>query len=49
MISRGEVHDALPSNPPGDIIIDKWLEKLNSIDDPCVEIVEQSGVLFDVW
>ncbi|OBZ68590.1 hypothetical protein A0H81_11553 [Grifola frondosa] len=49
MISRGEVHDALPSNPPADVIIDKWLEKLNSIDDPCVEIVEQSGVLFDFW
>ncbi|KAG1817145.1 uncharacterized protein BJ212DRAFT_1351237 [Suillus subaureus] len=30
-------------------IFEKWVEKLNSIDDPCVEIKQESYQLFEIW
>ncbi|EGN95083.1 hypothetical protein SERLA73DRAFT_187372 [Serpula lacrymans var. lacrymans S7.3] len=37
------------SNVPASYIFDKWVEKLNSIDDPCVEIQRGSYQLFEIW
>lgn len=30
-------------------IVNKWVEKLNSIKDPCVEISQKSYQLFEIW
>lgn len=30
-------------------IFDKWVEKLNLIDDPCIEITQNSEHVFDIW
>jgi len=30
-------------------MFDRWVEKLNSIDNPCVEIARDSSQLFEIW
>ncbi|KAG2144520.1 hypothetical protein DEU56DRAFT_790022 [Suillus clintonianus] len=42
-------HLRLDNNVPALQIFDKWVEKLNSIDDPCVEIRQESFQLFEIW
>ncbi|KIK92982.1 hypothetical protein PAXRUDRAFT_34289 [Paxillus rubicundulus Ve08.2h10] len=45
------VNEHLRLNPdvPASTIFDKWLELLNSINDPCVEIEESSFQIFEIW
>ncbi|KAH7920519.1 hypothetical protein BV22DRAFT_1107628 [Leucogyrophana mollusca] len=31
------------------VIFDKWVQKLNSIDDPCVQLDANNGQIFDYW
>lgn len=42
-------HLRLDNNVPALQIFEKWVEKLNSIDDPCVEIKQESFQLFEIW
>ncbi|KAG1845693.1 hypothetical protein DFJ58DRAFT_800499 [Suillus subalutaceus] len=42
-------HLRLDNNVPALEIFEKWVEKLNSIDDPCVEIKQESYQLFEIW
>lgn len=42
-------HLRLDHNVPALKIFEKWVEKLNNIDDPCVEIKEESYQLFEIW
>lgn len=37
------------SEVPASVIFDKWVDKLNSINDPCVEITRDSYQLFEIW
>ncbi|KAG9309925.1 hypothetical protein JVU11DRAFT_9957 [Chiua virens] len=37
------------NNVPASRIFDMWVEKLNSINDPCVEIQLSSPQLFEIW
>lgn len=37
------------NNVPASRIFDLWVEKLNSINDPCVEIQLGSPQLFEIW
>lgn len=39
----------LDSEVPASVIFDKWVDKLNSIDNPCVEITRDSYQLFEIW
>ena len=32
-----------------DVMVKKWVEILNGIDDPCVEIDDKSDAMFDIW
>ncbi|KAG1835005.1 hypothetical protein DFJ58DRAFT_821029 [Suillus subalutaceus] len=34
---------------PASYIFEKWLEKINSIEDPCVEIDPKSDAIFEYW
>jgi hypothetical protein len=45
------VNEHLRLNPdvPASTIFDKWVELLNSINDPCVEIEEVSFQIFEIW
>lgn len=42
-------HLRLDDNVPALEIFQKWVQKLNSIDDPCVEIALDSPQLFEIW
>jgi hypothetical protein len=42
-------HLRLNVNVPALEIFEKWVEKLNSIEDPCVEIELESFQLFEIW
>ncbi|KAG0696006.1 hypothetical protein DFH29DRAFT_243008 [Suillus ampliporus] len=42
-------HLRLNANVPALEIFEKWVEKLNSIDNPCIEIQKQSFQLFEIW
>ncbi|KIK49046.1 hypothetical protein CY34DRAFT_797425 [Suillus luteus UH-Slu-Lm8-n1] len=42
-------HLRLDNNVPALVIFNKWVEKLNDIDDPCVEIRQESFQLFEIW
>lgn len=42
-------HLRLDDNVPALEIFEKWVERLNSIDDPCVEIRQESYQLFEIW
>jgi hypothetical protein len=42
-------HLRLDNNVPALEIFEKWVEKLNSIDDPCVEIKQESFQIFEIW
>jgi hypothetical protein len=42
-------HLRLDNNVPALVIFKKWVEKLNDIDDPCVEIRQESFQLFEIW
>ena len=37
------------SEVPASVIFDKWVDKLNSINNPCVEITRDSYQLFEIW
>ncbi|KAH7885742.1 hypothetical protein F5I97DRAFT_1145854 [Phlebopus sp. FC_14] len=45
------VNEHLRLNPdvPASQIFDKWVDKLNFINDPCVEIDQESFQLFEIW
>lgn len=34
---------------PASYIFEKWLEKINSIEDPCVEIESNNNAIFEYW
>jgi hypothetical protein len=34
---------------PAAYIFEKWIEKINSIEDPCVEIDPKSEAIFEYW
>jgi hypothetical protein len=36
-------------NTGASFMFDRWVEKLNSIDNPCVEIAHNSFQLFEIW
>ncbi|OJA20557.1 hypothetical protein AZE42_09786 [Rhizopogon vesiculosus] len=42
-------HLRLNNSVPALEIFDRWVEKLNSIEDPCVEIKLDSPQLFEIW
>ncbi|KAG2147827.1 uncharacterized protein EDB93DRAFT_1145545 [Suillus bovinus] len=42
-------HLRLDDNVPALSIFEKWVDELNSIDDPCVEIKVESYQLFEIW
>lgn len=42
-------HLRYDNNVPASQIFDLWVDKLNSINDPCVEIQLDSPQLFDIW
>ncbi|KAG2346858.1 hypothetical protein BDR05DRAFT_877897 [Suillus weaverae] len=42
-------HLRLDNNVPALEIFKKWVERLNSIDDPCVEMRQESFQLFEIW
>ncbi|KAF9219945.1 hypothetical protein BS17DRAFT_788327 [Gyrodon lividus] len=42
-------HLRLDPDVPASQIFDKWVEKLNSINDPCVEIQQSSFQIFEIW
>lgn len=42
-------HLRLDDRVPALDIFEKWVEKLNSIEDPCVEIKLDSFQLFEIW
>jgi hypothetical protein len=32
-----------------DVLINKWVDKLKSIDDACVELDQASNQIFNIW
>ncbi|KAG1738934.1 uncharacterized protein EDB91DRAFT_1288158 [Suillus paluster] len=42
-------HLRLNANVPALEMFEKWVEKLNSIDDPCIEMKRESFQLFEIW
>ncbi|KAL4062369.1 hypothetical protein J3A83DRAFT_4110097 [Scleroderma citrinum] len=51
LIDTAEVNEHLrvDSAVPASVIFDKWVEKLNSINNPCVEIMRDSYQVFEIW
>ncbi|KAI0288655.1 hypothetical protein BC826DRAFT_915561 [Russula brevipes] len=48
IIDREEVNNLLPGASAA-VIVRAWLDKLERIDDRCIEIKESSGQIFDGW
>ncbi|KAI0270422.1 hypothetical protein BC834DRAFT_967221 [Gloeopeniophorella convolvens] len=48
VIDKAEVNDAL-SDASASTILQAWLDKLERVDDRCIEIKEYSGQIFDFW
>ncbi|OBZ67004.1 hypothetical protein A0H81_12820 [Grifola frondosa] len=46
---RSEDVNGASVNPSAETIIQAWIQKLNSIDDKCVEIEHTSHSIFDIW
>ncbi|KAH7910291.1 hypothetical protein BJ138DRAFT_1153235 [Hygrophoropsis aurantiaca] len=42
-------HMRYDESVPAAYILDKWIEKINSIDDPCVQLGARDGQIFDYW
>lgn len=51
VIDSGEVNEPLryDNDIGAQYMMDRWIEKLNSIADPCVEIAQESYQLFEIW
>lgn len=51
VIDSWEVNEKLRVNAsvPASTILNKWVEKLNSIEDPCVEVAVGSFQIFEIW
>jgi hypothetical protein len=51
IINSQEINEHLrfDENVSAGFILDRWVEKLNSIDDPCVEILQKSDPIFEIW
>ncbi|KAI6108778.1 hypothetical protein EDD16DRAFT_1694730 [Pisolithus croceorrhizus] len=39
----------LDTSVPASVIFDKWVDRLNSLRDPCVEIKRSSFQIFEIW
>jgi hypothetical protein len=51
IIGSQEINEHLrfDKNIGAGVILDKWVQKLNSIADPCVEILQESDPIFEIW
>src|SRR6267154_5372957 len=52
VIQVSEVNDdhmRFDDDVPASFVFEKWVEKINSIDDPCVEISATSAPIFEIW
>ncbi|KAG0698213.1 hypothetical protein DFH29DRAFT_983956 [Suillus ampliporus] len=52
VIRTSEVNDdnmRFSEDVPASLLFEKWLEKINSIDDPCLEVDAESDAIFEYW
>ncbi|KZT27662.1 hypothetical protein NEOLEDRAFT_1130722 [Neolentinus lepideus HHB14362 ss-1] len=49
VIHGQEVVSSLPSEAPASQVLQAWMDKLNSIEDRCVEIDISSAQIFEIW
>ena len=49
VLSAEVVRSTLPEYPTALQVLDAWVEKLQSIEDRCVEIEKNTHPMFDIW
>ncbi|EPQ60217.1 hypothetical protein GLOTRDRAFT_112923 [Gloeophyllum trabeum ATCC 11539] len=49
IIHGSEVTSSLPSEAPASQVMQAWVDKLNSIEDRCVELDMYSAQIFEIW
>lgn len=42
-------HERFTDSVSAGVLFGKWVEKLNSVQDRCVEVAEESSQLFEIW
>lgn len=49
IISSDEVTYSIDKDASALTLFNNWVEKLNSVDDRCIEIDKNSGQIFSIW